>query len=120
MRSFTVTLILLAALILAVAANSIYVEETCGSIISAAEELSEGGYDAPKTAELRSLWRERKDILSLSIESDELEQMESLIESLCALGEESDSEEFQKCCRLIISLGKELGEYERISLLGLL
>ena len=120
MRSFIATLILLGILICAVTLNSLYVGSVCEKITLSAEHMSSRGYIENECSELLSFWRKHKDMLSLSIESDELEQMEGLIESLCALGKESNSEEFVKCCHLISSLGRELSEYERISFYGLL
>ena len=115
MRSLCVTLALLTILIFAVGINSFYVRRVCGGITEAAELILHGGYSEDNIERLCSLWGKNRRMLGFSIESDEIEQMDELIESLSSLDAQSSTDELGKHCRLIIKLSNELAGYERIS-----
>lgn len=119
MKSFIAALILLLVLVSAVTVNSIYVRNVCADIANCAEELSVYGYNSEQVSYLLSLWEKHEDILSLSVEEDELKRMRDILSSLPTFKEETSSDEFIRACKLISSLSDELESYERISFFSL-
>lgn len=118
MRSLAVTLCLLLVLFVAVGANAVYVNRVCEKMLSSAERLEEDGYSEEEFERLSSVWERSRELLSLSVSSDELWQMEELISSLPSLSTSPD--ELVSNCRLIRRLCYELARYERISLESIL
>lgn len=114
MRSLCVTLCLLLILFVAVGANAVYVNRVCESLAASAERMLEQGYSDEEHERLSSAWERSRELLSLSVSSDELWQMEELISSLPSLSNSPD--ELASSCRLICRLCYELARYERISL----
>ena len=118
MKSFVTVLILLFIIIALVIVNSIYVT----SVFSQLSDLAEGiinGYGNDGVENILSLWQKSKALLSFSIEADELERMNDLIESLKLASETENTHDLNKYCRLISELSDELMNYERVSLQSL-
>lgn len=115
MKSFVAVLIILSIIIALVTVNSVYVT----SVFSELSELSDNilneseGYG---TENILLLWQRSKALLSVSIEADELERMNDLIESLRHASAINDTPAINKYCRLISELSNELMSYEQISI----
>ncbi len=115
MKSFVAVLIILFIIIALAIANALYV----ANVFSRLSELSKeviGGSGDDGVANILSLWQKNEALLSLSIEADELERMNDLIESLKLASEIDNTYELRKYCRLISELSDELMNYERLSL----
>ncbi len=115
MKSFVAVLIILFIIIALVIVNSVYVT----SVFSELSELSENiinGSEGDGVENIMLLWQKSKAMLSVSIEADELERMNDLIESLRHASEINDTYALNKYCRLISELSNELMSYEQISI----
>lgn len=115
MRSFIATLVLFALLIVAVTANAIYVISVCNKIESITQELKIPSQRESLISSLRSTWYNNSSYLNLSIQTNEIERMSDLIESLAAAHNAQNEAEFQKYCILIDSLANEFSRHEGIS-----
>lgn len=119
MKSLVCALIIFIILAGLVITNSFYVNKTMKNISALVLELENEMKEEKKNAVI-DLWNDNRKLLSLSIEADELERMNDLIESLRSVDDQNNFSEFQKYCRLIRELALELSEYESISLEGIL
>ena len=119
MKAFIGALCIFAILVALVLSNSFYVRNTLKGISELAIDLERSSAKGENDA-LVKLWSSNRALLSLSIEADELERMNDLIESLNSLDAANNLAEFQKYCRLISELALELSGYECVSVEGIL
>ena len=115
MKSFIFTLIIFSLLIALIATNSFFVRRTLNDVSALVSSLHTEFQDE-ELKKLRDIWEKKRDLLSYSIENDELERMNDLIECLFSIDASESPEEFKKYCRLIEDLSDELSGYEQISL----
>lgn len=115
MKAFIFGVIILSILLCAIIANSFYVSRVCGEISELAL-LLESSPDASRVNDLSILWDNCRQLLSYSIRANEIELMETLIESLKSTIDSDNPAEFKKSCRLVSSLALELSSYEKLSL----
>ena len=115
MKSFIFTVIIFSLLIAAIVVNSFFVRKNLGEISALSSSLTVEFCESD-TQRIKNLWQEKRNFLSYSIETDELERMNDLIECLVSTDASASPEEFKKYCRLISDLSEELSDYERISL----
>ena len=112
MRSFIVSLILLALVLGVICINSIYVCRATSELSELAKAISEEP-DVKKIKSLAAKWESCKPVLELSINENKIEQMSELITSL------RYDDEAKKYCLLIVELCEELSENEKFSLRGI-
>lgn len=112
MRAIISAVILLSLCTALVIANAIALCDILGDMVSLSEGISESG---TSPYELRDLFLKKRSLLALSIESDELERLCELIESLVSAYESKDSSQITKYCNLIADLCCELSGFEKIS-----
>ena len=113
MRAIICAVVLLSLCITLVIANAVTLQDILRKMTDLADKISKLG---EKPYELRDLFAKHRSLLAISIESDELERMNELIESLISAYESKDSSQITKYCRLIADLCCELSTFERISL----
>ncbi|MBP3369835.1 MAG: DUF4363 family protein [Clostridia bacterium] len=116
MKSFIAVLIILFVIIALVVANSLYVTNIFSRLSTLSESIIESKSEGAEAEKILSLWQDSRHLLSFSIEADELERMNDLIESLHTASATKNLPEVFKCCRLISELSDELMSYECISL----
>lgn len=119
MKAFIGALSIFVILCALVITNSFYVKNTLESMSELAIRL-ESSESADEKDAIVKLWKNNLTFLGLSIEEDELDRMNDLIESLCTTDQTNNRAEFQKYCRLISELALELSGYESISIEGIL
>lgn len=112
MRAIISAIILLSLCTALVIANAITLCDILGDMARMSVEISESG-SSPHG--LLQLFQEKRPLLALSIESDELERLCELIESLVSAYESKDSSQITKYCNLIADLCCELSGFEKIS-----
>lgn len=115
MKSFITVLIIFAILISLITLNSLYVSKTFTEILNISDSIANKHEEASGINTIITIWEKSKKILSFSIESDEMERMNDLIESLRVAYLSNNTYDLNKYCRLIGGLAKELMEYEKIS-----
>ena len=115
MKSFITVVILFALLIALIIANSIFVRSVFSKISNISTSIIENEHQLNQVDRILSLWSKSQDLLILSIEADEIERMNDLMESLYSACLCDNEEDIKKYCRLIKSLSDELIEYEKIS-----
>ena len=116
MKSFVAVLIIFAVLLTLVTLNSLYVSKTFSKISDICDGIASGSEQAGEINTVLRIWSKSQRILNFSIEADEIERMNDLMESLRAAHLTDNSYDISKYCRLISELSKELAEYEKISL----
>ena len=119
MKTFIGALCIFSILVALVLTNSFYVKNTLKNISELATELETSDSKKEKD-DIIDIWNNNRTLLSLSIEADELERMNDLIQSLESADSTNNLAEFQKYCRLISELALELLGYEQISIEGIL
>lgn len=119
MKSLICALVIFTILAGLVITNAFYVNKTMKNISALVIELENEINEEKKNAVV-ALWNDNRKLLSLSIEADELERMNDLIESLRVIDYQNNFPEFQKYCRLVRELALELSDYESISVEGIL
>ena len=112
MRAIISAVILLSLCTVLVIANAIALCDILGDMANLSTDILESGEQPYK---LRDLFTEKRPLLALSIESDELERLCELIESLVSAYESKDSSQITKYCNLIADLCCELSGFEKIS-----
>ena len=112
MKSFIAVLVIFALLLVLIVSNAIYVRR----IFSEISELASQVEESDDIREIPNIWSKSQRILSFSIEADEIERMNDLMESLRTSIAADNPYDISKYCRLIKELAEELIEYERISL----
>ena len=113
MRAIISAVVLLSLCTALVLANAIALCGVLGEMIELCDNISTYA-DSPQA--LRELFVEHRSLLALSIESDELERLGELIESLISAYESKDSSQTVKYCRLVADLCRELSSFEKISI----
>ena len=116
MKSLIISLILFSFVLGAVIINAFYAKGVCGNIGELAEKLKSADECDALIENMKEIWSDARPILELSIRLNEIERMNDLIESLEASYLSENPAEFQKHCRLISELTKELISNEKISL----
>ena len=116
MKSFVAVLIIFTIVLVLVTLNSLYVSNIFSKISDISARISHGREQTKEINTILEAWSRSQKILSFSIEADEIERMNDLMESLRTAYLTDNSYERSKYCRLIESLSKELMEYEKISL----
>ena len=119
MKAFICALIIFLIFTVLIAVNSFYVKNTMKNMYDLIAKLESSESVEEKNAVVY-LWTNNRILLSLSIEADELERMNDLIESLHIIDIPNARAEFQKLCRLIRELATEFSLYESISIEGIL
>ena len=117
MRAVISAAILLLLCIALVIANAIIAGNLLDKMTKLSDDVNNSLADPHQ---LQTLWKENYFLFSLSIESDELERMNELIESLISAYESNDSSQISKYCRLISDMCDELASFEGISLKSIL
>lgn len=112
MRAIISAVILLSLCVALTVANAFAV---CGVLEDMRELALEIGRTGESPYRLRELFAGERSLLAVSIESDELERMNELIESLVSAHESKDSSQITKYCNLIADLCRELSSFEKIS-----
>ena len=112
MRAIISAVILLSLCTALVIANSLALCDILGDMVSLSADILDSGASPYK---LREIFKEKRSLLALSIESDELERLCELIESLVSAHESKDSSQITKYCNLIADLCRELSGFEKIS-----
>lgn len=113
MRAIICTIVLLSLCVTLVIANAVALQD----ILKSMTELADGVLEArDEPYKLRDIFAKHRSLLAISIESDELERMNELIESLISAYESKDSSQITKYCRLIADLCYELSTFEQISI----
>lgn len=115
MKAFIAVIIIFFLIISLVIANSLYVTNIFSKISDLSNDLINDAPNADTVEEILSVWQKSQSLLSLSIEADELERMNDLIESLHTACLTNNSYDIKKYCRLVSELSQELMSYERIS-----
>lgn len=120
MRSFIITLILLIALISAITANALYINDTTAKIIELTND--EGFKKAPEDALLRleSFWEEKKILIEFSIGYRETDRMSELILDLRECIETENAIEERRVRTLITDCASDIARLERLGLENLL
>ena len=113
MRAIISAVVLLSLCTALVLANAITLCDILSQMTELCDKISR---DQESPQELRELFVEHRSLLALSIESDELERLGELIESLVSAYESKDSSQITKYCRLIADLCYELSTFEQISI----
>ena len=113
MRASISAVVLLARCTALGLANAITLCGVLGEMIELCDKISS---DQESPQELRELFVEHRSLLALSIESDELERLGELIESLVSAYKSRDSSQTVKYCRLVADLCRELSSFEKISI----
>ena len=119
MKSLICALIIFLILTVSIFVNSFYVKNTMEHICDLTLKLEDSENAEEKNAVV-VFWTDNRILLSLSIEADELERMNDLIETLRTIDVFDERAELQKHCRLIRELAAELSSYESISIDGIL
>ncbi len=119
MKSLVGAIIIFVILSALVVTNALYVNNIMENISELVFELETSGSEEKKNAVI-DMWTDNRKLLSLSIEADELERMNDLIEDLRSTDPHNTFSEFQKLCRLISELATELSKYEKLSIEGIL
>lgn len=113
MRSAIIALILFITVVALVILNAVYVNKTCNTMIALANE------EELNCTDLKDYWKKHRKPLSLTVEDDELERMNNLIEEISLSYEKGDPEQLSKSKRLFTELCRELAGYERPSLVSI-
>jgi hypothetical protein len=96
-----------------VLANALNISTAFEKMSSLADEVSNS---AESPYQIREIWQSKRDLFELSIEDDEIEQMNEMIESLISAYESNDRSQIVKYCRLISDLCDELMSFEKVSI----
>lgn len=113
MRAIISAVVLLSLCTALVLANAIALCDILTQMTELCDKISR---EQESPQELRELFVEHRSLLALSIESDELERLGELIESLVSAYESKDSSQTVKYCRLTADLCRELSSFEKISI----
>ena len=120
MRSFIITSLLFAVMIVSITANAIYVSRTADRIKDHVE--SEEFEKAPETAmtALESLWEDNRILLELSVGYKEIDLISELILDLKHYVNEGNTEESKRIRILISDATDDISRLERLSIENLL
>ncbi len=119
MRSFIIAIILFSLAVGIVCANSFYVGSVMNELTSLSSALEETPSRAERTeilTQIDKIWKKSRPLLSLSIEANELIQMNEYITALSACNSSDRNSEFLRNCILTKELAEEFMSHVRFSI----
>ena len=114
MKSFWGSVILFAAIILAVVINGIYIIYVSESLLGYANKLKEEKDPAALLEELQDFWDYNRTFLSLSIDTTTIDEVEKIILSLSASHQMGERYEFEKYRVHLVESAEEISRLERL------
>lgn len=120
MKSFIAVVIIFSVILTLVIANAFFVSSSLSRLSDLSFEMISDEEHKSNVKNIITAWQKSRYLLSFSIEADEIERMNDIIEALRTADQTNNSFEISKCCRLIIDLANELIEYEQISVESIL
>ena len=112
MRSLAISLILFILVLSTIILNAVFINKTAADISRIADDIPHSSEGTALCEQLSALWSKRRGILSLSVKSKSLEDMDGLLISLKASASPSETE---RLCLLISDLCKKISLYETLS-----
>ena len=118
MKSFILSAIIFAILIILVISNSIYIHHSCDEMLSLSANLTISDINGVKA--LCDAWQKHKAIFSISIHDSHIDKITELTEDIKSAATQSNGAEFEKNIILLNELLDEVKKIEEISFQGIL
>ena len=115
MRILPICIALFVLLSVCVFINADFIGKCCNFIDRSADELKNPESREQIIGELERFWKDRRDLIGLSVRDDELDRIENIIIRLRTAYEEGNEYDFEKCRAELKNAAVSIGRKEKLS-----